>query len=578
MMKWWGCTALFLLVLGCCTTAFAASFQIKPLSPVTSAVPAAVQPIMKTAVPVVAVTRVTAVNPRVLKLQTGDPAAQVSLAGSALDKATSAQLLKNNRPATGINVQLLGGSPGMRPVRISAMKSAAAGNYALRLMAGVTRVDVPLSTFSVQVAKAAQTPALKPMVGGVVGTAQPSMALQSAKTMPIKSAVTLKSPVAMKGGVQMPGVSGSSGINPMLLSETALSVQIPQAGRTFCIGEALPIRWTRDTTTLGPVNLNLQKITLGYEFEFAHAIADSGIYNWQVSPETFQPGQYRVSVQKTNSDVKAESGEFTVEECEITMIEAPLPPGEESDGSGLNATLTGEMAQGEVASGGSGQGGGPSLSNPILAQGELAPQSMGEAPTSEFEQQKLVFAGVEFKRQPRTGIIKYVDGKVTEASNGLSSPSENLVTVTDSILLGAQCSSGQVLRKLQIYTNGRYGDAKVWTGSHQSAQTQFVDFEVAGEGVLDNLCHEENVLRTRETVLSVFTELTCTGDEKPLGVNLVYPIQLTCDTRYTPAQRTLVNYMHSCPDGWVIKRTNLQQKMSEERDWNDPMTCVRENQ
>jgi len=117
----------FLLVGAVCSSVLAAPLQLKPISPLTPATSPVVKPANGPAIPVVATTRVTLVNPRTLKLEAGAPAKQITLGGSGLDKVTSAQLLRNNQPATGVSLQLLGGAPASRSLRVRALKNAVPG-------------------------------------------------------------------------------------------------------------------------------------------------------------------------------------------------------------------------------------------------------------------------------------------------------------------------------------------------------------------------------------------------------------------------------------------------------------------
>lgn len=122
--------------------------------------------------PIAPVFSVTMVNPQVLKLEAGGPEQQVTVAGTNLDKVTVAQIFRNNLPATGMSVQLLGGPPASRQIRITALQNAVTGSFTLRLIAGPTRIDVPSTIFQVVV-----TTSVK-MSGGTSGAPAPGMVLQ----------------------------------------------------------------------------------------------------------------------------------------------------------------------------------------------------------------------------------------------------------------------------------------------------------------------------------------------------------------------------------------------------------------
>jgi len=577
-MKWWGCVALSILVLGCCTAAFAAPFQVKSVSPVTSAVPTAVQPMMKTAVPVVAVTRVTAVNPRVLKLQAGDPAEQVSLAGSALDKATSAQLLQNNRPAAGINVQLLGGSPGMRPVRINATSSAVAGNYTLRLVAGVTRVDVPLTTFSVQVTKAAQAPMIKQAVGGVVGMAQPTVALPSAKAMPGQPAVTPPVAVASTKSANVPGLgklkpaaaggtmalkpvtpktpvvrtgnlpnAAGSALNPMLMNKSLIKVTRPAAGYVSCKGKTQPIQWNRDTSDLSPVKITLR----AYNQEvmvIANNATDIGQYDWLVpdDPSIGTP-YYTIRVEKVTDSTKfGDSGQFNISECDVTQA-GMLPQ-------------TGQAT---------------------LGGGSVAIPTAGEISTPEFDQQSFLTLGnVKFLDSPRKGMATYIVDSIAYASHGLTTKSPDSLKIGEPTTIEAECPTGGFLRKLELLTLGGSVASEQWTGVAQKTQKKFFELELASDTAIKAFyCTETDMLQSFDIDINLAAELTCLGKDETLvkiEANMPYPVLLTCDTRMPfPAKQTAVEWEHTCPDGYELRTFNglYPKTTSSVRDASDPMIC-----
>ncbi len=568
MMNWGRGITLFIMMIGVCSVAFAAPLQLKPVSPISSvkpATPTALQPVMKTVVPVVAKTGVSAVNPRVLKLQSGDPAKQVSLAGSALDKATSAQLLQNNRPATGMNVQLLGGSPGMRPVRISATSSAAAGNYSLRLVAGMTRIDVPLTTFSVLVAKAVQTlapaarlasstPAVAKLAGSAPAVAQPTMAVQptnpmtvkpvapirSVKTMPIKP-VAPKVPTVQNGNLAN---AAGSALNPMLMNKSLMQVTRPAAGYVSCKGKTQPIQWSRDTSDLGPVKITLRAYNQDVKV-IANSTTDIGQYDWLIpdDPALGSPN-YTIRVQKVADSTKfGDSGQFNISVCDVTQA-GVLPQGEQ-------ATL----------------GGG----TPVIPTG-------GGFSAPGVNPQPLTLGSVKLLEPPSKGLAKYVVDAITYASHGLTTKSPDSLKVGTPITLVAECPTGSSLRKLDLFTLGGLAASEQWTGNTQKAQKMFHDFELASATAIKSFhCTDPDVLHSSDITVNIVAELTCEAPEVPpvrVEASLPYPVQLTCDTRLPhQAPQTVVEWEHICPDPYVIDGTSKKSLKSRSRDANDPMLC-----
>ncbi len=318
------------LVLVCafCSPAFAAPIQLKAVSPLTPVTPQAVKPVtlqvvkpvtpqvvkpaIGSVIPVVAATRVTLVNPRTLKLEAGAPARQITLGGSGLDKASSAQLLRNNQPATGVSLQLLGGSPASRPLRIGALKNATPGTYTLRVMVGVTRIDVPPTTFSLQV-----TSTIK-----VVN--------------PVSSAVA---PAA--NNVATAGLAGKLQIQ----QPTLLRVLRPGTGQTLYRTVDTSIKWIPDPKIPGPVKLLL--LTNGQSSKLIATVPDNGTYTWKVPFDLKDTPVHKIKVEKgTTKVVSAVGGLFATKRFD------PFAKGPNTlDGQALSDILSGPGDGGSGSSG-----------------------------------------------------------------------------------------------------------------------------------------------------------------------------------------------------------------------------------
>ena len=267
-------TVLILSLAGAlCLPAFAAPIQLKPISPSPVVTPKAVQPVGGIMAPAVASTRVTLVNPRTLKLEAGAPAKQVTLGGNGLDKVTSAQLLHNNRPATGVSLQLLGGAPASRSLRVGALANAAPGGYTLRLMAGMTRIDVPPTVFNLQVTSVVKV------------------------VSPVTSAVT---PAA--SSVAAAGLTGKLQVQ----QPSPLRVLRPGTGQTLIRTQQSPIKWLPDPKIPGPVKIFL--LTQGQGTNLIATVPDNGAYTWRVPHDLKDPPIYQIKVEKGTSKVVSAVG------------------------------------------------------------------------------------------------------------------------------------------------------------------------------------------------------------------------------------------------------------------------------
>jgi len=498
---------------------------------------------------------VLAATPKLLMFIAGAKGQLLTLEGGNLNQVVKAEAVLNGFPVPGIQVKLIGAAqPNKLQMKVRALVGTKPGGYGLRLFTGNNPLSLPTSTLAI-VVKASQLPATvqrQQGVGGVAATTTPKMVMAAATPTVFKPVVSTKSPAVMTGDVATPG---GSVLNPALLGDTRLNIQSPQAGQQYCLAGFMTIRWTRDTVVPGNVKIVVPQN--GADVVIVAATEDDGLYDWRIPPEGFDSAVNKIRIEKINDNtVWAESGGFTANAC-TNYAGDPPPPGSGGEGgASMSATLTGEMGQGEVSNG----GGDPSgSSNPgsmmaTLGGGAVAAQSDSEV-SSAFDQQALMVTKLEYKREPRRGIIKYVDGKLTEASNGLSIKdlvNFKQVTVTDSVLLGAQCAAGEFLRSLSLHNRqGRVGQKK-WTGSHQSAQAQFVDFDLISESrIANHYCTEENSLSVVDVAIEFSGSLICDGREF-IEVSLPYPVQLTCDTRDKPEQRTVVNYMRE-PRRGIIK-------------------------
>jgi len=561
MSKHWILTFLAASLVGAFALPVCAEpLPIKTISPNQQTKPQVIKPTFKAVVPPVAKATVTTADPQALLLVAGAPGKEITLGGSGLDSVTGAQLLRNNQPAAGMSVQLLGGPPTSRQIRISALRNAVSGDCTLRLMAGTTRIDVPTSTFSVQVTSAvmatvrpatARAPQPKIIAPPAMSTGKSSQKIQLAEKIEISTPAPLTGrllPVQPKTALNQVGLKEKLEIT----NTGSLIVTNPKAGDSWCVEENRKITWTSKGSTYKELKITLASNGSPVKTIAGNAMVLDKSFSWDVSAAL---GTYQIVLEGRDSNglaIKGQGGDFKIQACGNVAAMAAASAGSLSLGSaGLAAGMQFQTGKPKIMA----------------------------AVVREKADVKLIGATLKAAFVP--GSVDISGATLARADGGLWLSHDGHTVQAKTIDAEIVCRQESRLTRANVYTAAapRGAEVRFAAGAAASQRIQFNFMPLVTDAILIQLCPADRQTNQMPFKPLVQAEWVCETDTT-VEVNTQslgnYPATVNCDmTEATASTLEFWRYKFDCPQGYVIEGTSSSSSVSAGNTWEADKNCVR---